>query len=290
MIFYRSFYESIKELPEENRLRIYESLFEYAMNDQEPNLSGVDMALFKALSPQIQANNKKFEAGAKGGRPKNHRLLNNKTTGYENEKPSITNGFESEKPYSNHGFDDSKPNVNVNVECKCKNGNDNGSGFDERNTDEIFPALLSFLNSETGGTYEETEQFDDLVRDLLNRGYTEQDIRTVIHKKSIEWSCDGKMRSCLRPSVLLGDKFEEYLNAPEPIEIEEEKQHRESADELERDLEQKTDEFDSLNEEIRRIRESDNDDVNYDEFNAMKLRAAILEQEIDSIHRRLGAT
>ena len=290
MIFYRSFYESIKELPEENRLRIYESLFEYAMNDQEPNLSGVDMALFKALSPQIQANNKKFEAGAKGGRPKNHRLLNNKTNGYENEKPSITNGFESEKPYSNHGFDDSKPNVNVNVECKCKNGNDNGSGFDERNTDEIFPALLSFLNSETGGTYEETEQFDDLVRDLLNRGYTEQDIRTVIHKKSIEWSCDGKMRSCLRPSVLLGDKFEEYLNAPEPIEIEEEKQHRESADELERDLEQKTDEFDSLNEEIRRIRESDNDDVNYDEFNAMKLRAAILEQEIDSIHRRLGAT
>lgn len=290
MIFYRSFYESIKELPEENRVRIYESLFEYAMNDQEPDLSGIDMALFKALSPQIQANNKKFEAGAKGGRPKNHRLSNEKTNGFESEKPYLNHGFENEKPYPNHGFDDSKPNVNVNVECKCKNGNDNGSGFDERNTDGIFPALLSFLNSETGGTYEETEQFDDLVRDLLNKGYTEQDIRTVIHKKSLEWSCDGKMRSCLRPSVLLGDKFEEYLNAPEPMEIEEEKQHRESADELERDLEQKTDEFDSLNEEIQRIRESDNDNVNYDEFNAMKLRAAILEQEIDSIHRRLGAT
>ena len=98
------------------------------------------------------------------------------------------------------------------------------------------------------------------------------------------------MRSCLRPSVLLGDKFEEYLNAPEPIEIEEEKQNRESADDMKRDLEQKRGEFDSLNEEIRRIRESDTNDVDYDEFNAMKLRAAILEQEIDSLNRRLGAT
>lgn len=290
MIFYRSFYESIKELPDENRLRIYESLFEYAMNDQEPDLSGIDMALFKAISPQIQANNKKFEAGAKGGRPKNHRLSNEKTNGFESEKPSETYGYESEKPYPNHGFDDSKPNVNVNVECKCKNGNDNGSGFDERNTDGTALSLLSFLNSETGGTFEETEQFDDLVQDLFNKGYTEQDIRTVIHRKSLEWSCDGKMRSCLRPSVLLGDKFEEYLNAPEPIEIEEEKQNRESADDMKRDLEQKRGEFDSLNEEIRRIRESDNDDVNYDEFNAKKLRAAILEQEIDSLNRRLGAT
>ena len=269
-IFYRSFWECVSELPESERLEVYESIFRFALNGEEPeNISGISLALFKAFKPQILANYRKYENGCKGGR--------SKTKPNTNQNETKTKANESKH----------KRNDNDNVN---DNGNDNGSGFDERNTDGIFPALLSFLNSETGGTYEETEQFDDLVRDLLNKGYTEQDIRTVIHKKSIEWSCDGKMRSNLRPSVLLGDKFEEYLNAPEPMEIEEEKQHRESADELERDLEQKTDEFDSLNEEIRRIRESDNDDVNYDEFNAMKLRAAILEQEINSIYRRLGAT
>lgn len=276
-IFYRSFYECVSELPEKERLQMYDAIAAFALNDEEPEFTGILLALFKAIKPQILANAKKYENGCKGGRPKNQ--TETKAKPNNNQTQTKTKPNESKH----------KPNDNDNDNVN-DNGNDNGSGFDERNTDGIFPALLSFLNSETGGTYEETEQFDDLVRDLLNKGYTEQDIRTVIHKKSLEWSCDGKMRSCLRPSVLLGDKFEEYLNAPEPMEIEEEKQHRESADELERDLEQKTDEFDSLNEEIQRIRESDNDDVNYDEFNAMKLRAAILEQEIDSIHRRLGAT
>ena len=282
MIFYRSFYEAVSMLDDENRLAMYDAIMNYALNGSEPKLSGPVAAMFELVRPQVDANNRKFDNGCKGGRPKNQTETKPKPTNNQ----SITKA----KPTNNQPKTNPKPNVNVNVECKCRMGNDNGSGFDERNQDESFPALLSFLNSETGATYTETEQFDDLVQELFNKGYTEADIRTVIHKKAMEWSCDGKMRTLLRPSVLLGDKFEEYLNAPEPMEIEEEKQHRESADELERDLEQKTGEFDSLNEEIRRIRESDNDDVNYDEFNAMKLRAAILEQEIDSIHRRLGAT
>ena len=287
MIFYRSFYESIKELPEENRLRIYESLFEYAMNDQEPDLSGVDIALFKALSPQIQANNKKFEAGAKGGRPKNHRLLNDKTNGYENKKPSITNGFESEKPYPNNGFDDSKPNVNV--ECKCRMGNDNVSGFDERNTDELIPSLLNYLNEETGGSYTDTEQFEYLINNLLSSGYTEDDIRNVIHKKANEWSCDGKMRSYLRPSVLFGEKFEEYLNAPEPIQAEEERKAAKNAEQLRNEMDEKQNELDQIQKRILQIAESGTVNENHDEWLDLKQKRAICEDKIENLKNRMEA-
>ena len=90
--------------------------------------------------------------------------------------------------------------------------------------------------------------------------------------------------------MLLGDKFEEYLNAPEPIEIEEQEQKAEQAEDLRKDLEQKSGELHELNAALERIRKDGAVDANYDEFNSMKLRAAILEQEIDSIQRRMGAT
>ena len=215
-IFYRSFYECVLELPEKERLQMYDAIAAFALNDEEPGFTGILSALFKAIKPQILANAKKYENGCKGGRPKNQTETKAKPN---NNQKKPNNNLTITKPKPNETK--TKPSVNDNVNDN-ENDNDNGSGFDERNTD-VVPALLSFLNSETGGSFTETEQFDDLVTDLFERGYTVDDIKTVIRRKAMEWSCDGKMRSLLRPSVLLGDKFEEYLNAPEPIEVEEQR-------------------------------------------------------------------
>jgi hypothetical protein len=96
IVFYKTFYESISELPEENALNIYNAIFKYAFFDEEPELSGIEKAIFTIIKPQIDANNKKYENGKKGGRPpkkamdkeiKNNRLDEEKTTGFENEKP-----------------------------------------------------------------------------------------------------------------------------------------------------------------------------------------------------------
>ena len=116
----------------------------------------------------------------------------------------------------------------------------------------------------------------------------------MIRKKSVEWSCDGKMRSLLRPSVLLGDKFEEYLNAPESLQVEEQETRTKKDEQLRKDLDEKRDELDSVNGKIKLIRGAINDDANYDtlenfdKLNKLKLRAGILEQEIESIKYRLG--
>ena len=69
-IFYQSFYESIKELPDNIQLEIYKAISEYALYGNESELSGVSKAIFSLIKPQIDANNKRYENGKKGGRPK----------------------------------------------------------------------------------------------------------------------------------------------------------------------------------------------------------------------------
>lgn len=117
-VFYRSFLDAIELLPKKYQLGFYKALFNYALNDEPPkDLGGGAAALFKALQPQIDANNRKFENGKKGGRPKNNQ---------DETKP---------KPNNNQSITKPKPNVNVNVNV---NGNGNGSGS-QANADASSP-------------------------------------------------------------------------------------------------------------------------------------------------------
>lgn len=67
-VFYRSFREAIRELPEEERLKCYEVILDYALDEVIPNEVGISSAIFKLIKPQIDANNKRYENGKKGGR------------------------------------------------------------------------------------------------------------------------------------------------------------------------------------------------------------------------------
>lgn len=83
MIFYRSFYEAIQDLPKEQAFELLTAVFEYALNGNEPNLSGVNGTMFKLIKPQLQASIEKMEKhqrdiengkkgaahGKNGGRP-----------------------------------------------------------------------------------------------------------------------------------------------------------------------------------------------------------------------------
>ena len=292
MIFYKSFIDALNELPDEDRLKLYDAIFAFGIYGTEPELSGIDAAVFTLVRPQIEANNRKYENGVKGGRPKNQ--TETKTKPNHNQtitksKPNNNLTETKQKPNQNQSITKPKPNVNVNVndnDNDNENGNDNVSGFDGRNTDGISLSLLSFLNSETGATYTETEQFDNLVNGILNDGYTVDDIKTVIHKKAHEWSCDGKMRPMLRPSVLLGERFEEYLNAPDLIEVEQERETTKKFEQLQAERDKKSSELKRITNRILQIGGVNMLD-NYDEYEDLKLKAAVLEQEIDSLDARL---
>ena len=62
-IFYRSFYESINELPDTNKLEIYNAIFSYSLNFIEPELSGLSKSIFTLIKPQLDANIKRFNNG-----------------------------------------------------------------------------------------------------------------------------------------------------------------------------------------------------------------------------------
>lgn len=69
-IFYRSFVEAAKTLNNRERLQLYDSIALYALDDIVPEVSGAARGMFYLIKPQIDANNKRYASGRKGGRPK----------------------------------------------------------------------------------------------------------------------------------------------------------------------------------------------------------------------------
>lgn len=89
-VFYRSFYESIKELDKDIQLEIYNAICEYSFNDELSELSPVAKALFTMIKVNIDNAMKRYNAsvenGKNGGRPKSvdtdtvRKLLSKKMT------------------------------------------------------------------------------------------------------------------------------------------------------------------------------------------------------------------
>ena len=76
-VFYRSFFEALQDVPIEERACIYDAICDYSLNDIEPKLTGMQLAIFKLIRPNIDSNKRKYEngkkgavLGKKGGRPK----------------------------------------------------------------------------------------------------------------------------------------------------------------------------------------------------------------------------
>jgi hypothetical protein len=82
MIFYRSFYEAIRELPERNQVEVLRAICEFGFDGSEPEISGLSKTIWILIKPNLQANRKKWESGckAKTKQPKSKTEANNKQT------------------------------------------------------------------------------------------------------------------------------------------------------------------------------------------------------------------
>ena len=67
-IFYASFDEALRELPDKSRLKIYDATTDYALRGIQAEFSGVEKAVFTLIKQQIDNHNKRVENGKKGGR------------------------------------------------------------------------------------------------------------------------------------------------------------------------------------------------------------------------------
>ena len=95
-VFYRSFADAIAGLPPEEYKKVMQAIIGYA-------LDGIEYTVFCLVKPQIDANNKRYENGKKGGRP------------ITKQEPSNNQDVTKKKPNNNQDVTNPQPNVYVNV-------------------------------------------------------------------------------------------------------------------------------------------------------------------------------
>lgn len=232
-VFYRSFYEAVKDLDQETRLAYYEALMRYALNGEEPQDNVIVKSLLNLVKPQIEANNRKYENGKKGGRPKKEApeaavgeseadILETKNKPNDNldetkknqNKPNETKINQTKPNESNP-----KPNVNVN---ENENVNVNDNVLKEKQKKEksddfcVCEKTIEYLNEKCGTKYDpENEELHKQIKDRIREGHTLEEFKSVIDKKSRDW-INTSMERHLNPVTLFKTiKFDVYLGEPD---------------------------------------------------------------------------
>lgn len=127
-IFYRSFFDAIRGLGNKTIAEFLMAVADFALDGRMPqNISPVANALFLMAKPQIEANNRRYENGMKGGRPaadenssrqkKSTRTVSAERRPNKNQDADTyaTPDSEVSKPDENLNKTEPEPNVNVNV-------------------------------------------------------------------------------------------------------------------------------------------------------------------------------
>ena len=207
-IFYRSFYEAIKEVPAEAQLQIYKAISIYALEQEEIELSGIAKAIFSLVKPQLDANYKKYENGKQ---TKSKIKAKNKQT----ESKTGTNVNDNE-------------NVNVNVNVNV-NDNDNAVGescvdglqdvidFYSNNIGLMTPYGLKILESYLDEgipaeliiyamqkAVESNKRTIQYIKGILN-SWSKKGIKTLIQAKEEEQEFKQEKQSKTEKRELVGD-------------------------------------------------------------------------------------
>ena len=136
-IFYRSFYDAIKEIPETEQLQVYRAISIYALEQEEIELTGTSKAIFSLVKPQLDANYKKYENGKQNG-------SKDKANNKQSESKMETN--ENDNVNENVNVND---NENKNVSESCVDGLQDVIDFYNNNIGCLTPFGLSILEDYT---------------------------------------------------------------------------------------------------------------------------------------------
>lgn len=207
-VFYKSFYESIKEVDDNIQLELFKAICEYSLNDEEIELAPISRALFTLMKPIIDSAKKRYvasvENGKKGGAPK----------GNQNAKKQPKNNLEQPNNNLTKTQKQSKNNLNDNVNVNDNvNDNDNINIYSPAKVEQLpYKEIIDYLNFKTNSNYKHTlQKTKDLIKARINNGFTIEDFKKVIDKKTQEW-LGTDFEKFLRPETLFGNKFEGYLN------------------------------------------------------------------------------
>ena len=284
--------ETLDKLADDQVAELFRGMVDYQITGEVPEFSGVLEFAFIPIRQQMDRDNTKWERTrekrAESGRLGGLRSGEVRKAKAENEanEASASKSKQTKQNEANEAV-----NVNVNVNGNV-NVNDNVSdSFDAVSDDPraLSSLLISYLNEKAGSNYRTTAEVVERIETLLSENYTPDDMRFVIDKKVAEWKDDPKMRGFLRPRTLFGDRFEEYADAPVPVEVEREQDRIKQIDKL---REQRTAEAETLADivdQMQTIRDGPGGiKADFESYRALSDQKAIREQNIELIDQRLG--
>ena len=283
-VVYTDIKETLDSLTDDQVATLFRGMVDYQITGTAPKFDGVLKFAFIPIRQQMDRDNTKWErtkaarseSGRQGGL-RSGEVRRAKAEAEANE----ANASQSKQNEANEANEAVNVNVNVNV-----NGNGNVNGAD---AEALSSSLISYLNEKSGGKYKPTGAITERISELLAAGYTEADFIQVIDSKVAEWKDDPKMRSYLRPRTLFGDKFEEYVSGPVPVEVEEQHKREETVARLEEERSATVIALDAINESIKEIRDGPGGVRGaWDDYRALSDQKAIAEQKIENIDNRLG--
>ena len=288
-VVYTDIKETLDDLSDSEVAALFRGMVDYQVTGEDPNFSGTLKYIFIPIRQQMDRNNTKWErkkavkaeAGRQGG-IRSGEVRRAKAEAEANE----ANASQSKQNEANEANEAVTVNGTVNVNV---NGNGTVTVFDGSDAESLSRSLISYLNEKSGGSYKPTDEITDRIGELLDAGYSEKDMRDVIDKKVAEWKDDSKMRGYLRPRTLFGDKFEEYVSAPESIQVEKEQEQREKIEKLKEERSSTAESLSSILEKLKIIRDGPGGiRANWDEYRALSDQRAIAEQTIENIDNRLA--
>jgi len=119
-VFYRSFFEALRNVPKKHRTEIYDAVFMYVFEAHEPSFSGVPRALWELIKPQLDASQRRYEYAKRGAEYGKKGAEYGKKGGRPRKEKTPLKGDTEKTPL--RGINENPLNVNVNSNV---NVNDN---------------------------------------------------------------------------------------------------------------------------------------------------------------------
>jgi len=133
-----------------------------------------------------------------------------KRTGNESDSAERVRLYREKQKVLQSNNDVTKCNTNKEIDIEIN------KDIEINNNTNLINEIVSYLNQKCKTNYKaKTNSTTKHIKARINEGFTLQDFKSVIDKKSAEW-LGTDMEKYLRPETLFGNKFESYLNQNTP--------------------------------------------------------------------------
>lgn len=222
-IIYKSFYEPLRVLSDDQIGRLFRAIFEYQINGTTKVDNDIKMG-FEFFKNQFRIDDEKYDKRCKKNQENIEKYWKNK------ENKQDTNEYNRIQMNTKHTDKDKenekenvKDNENVNEKVnENENENENVKEKEKKTNmssklDGAAASVLDYMNEIAKRDFKHIKSNLDLIKARLSEGFTVEDCKDVIFNQKRDFldrklkKGDKDLSKYYRPMTLFGENFESYL-------------------------------------------------------------------------------